>query len=175
MKAKFPLNQDDADSQHRKVKEWARENFTYEQLLHEFAKTTIIASLYKAQVDLYETFDAEKESIENEIQRLQSEQKKIETLNNKKIAVEKFIKGLQTGAQVMATAVKIKAQKQGKSAAEARHSKPGNSRDKQTAIRAAWASGKYSSRDLCAEQECAALNMAPGTARRALRNTPKPA
>ena len=62
----------------------------------------------------------------------------------------------------------------GRAAAEALHNKPGNSRDKQEAIRAAWASGKYSSRDLCAEQECAALNMAPGTARKALRNTPEP-
>ncbi|ABM37948.1 hypothetical protein [Polaromonas naphthalenivorans] len=80
-------------------------------------------------------------------------------------------------AKVMAGRViqsKTKASNRGKAAADALHSKPGNSRDKQEAIRAAWASGKYSSRDLCAEQECAALNMAPGTARRALRNTPEP-
>jgi hypothetical protein len=67
-----------------------------------------------------------------------------------------------------------KASKRGKNAAEVRHNKPGSTRDKQNAIRSAWASGKYSSRDLCAEQECAALNMAVGTARRALRNTPEP-
>lgn len=64
--------------------------------------------------------------------------------------------------------------KAGKAAADAGHSKPGKSREKQDAIRDAWASGKYSNRDLCAEQECAALNMAFGTARRALRNTPEP-
>jgi hypothetical protein len=57
-------------------------------------------------------------------------------------------------------------------AANARHSKPGGSREKREAIRAIWASGKYSSRDLCAEQECAALEMSPSTARKALRNTP---
>ena len=59
-------------------------------------------------------------------------------------------------------------------AANARHSKPGASRDKRQAIRAIWQSGKYSSRDLCAEQECAALEMSFSTARKALRNAPDP-
>lgn len=58
--------------------------------------------------------------------------------------------------------------------AEAKHDKPGGSREKRAAIRAAWASGKYASRDVCAEQECAALNMSISTARKALRNTPDP-
>lgn len=40
-------------------------------------------------------------------------------------------------------------------------------------IQAIWASGKYSSRNLCAEQECDALDMSYETARKALRNTPK--
>lgn len=61
-----------------------------------------------------------------------------------------------------------------KVAADALHDKPGGSRDKQRQIRAIWASGKYSSRDLCAEQECAALNMSISVARRALNNTPEP-
>lgn len=59
-------------------------------------------------------------------------------------------------------------------AANARHDQPGGSRDKQRQIREIWASGKYSSRDLCAEQECAALEMSISTARRALNNTPEP-
>lgn len=61
-----------------------------------------------------------------------------------------------------------------KAAANARHDLPGGSRDKQRQIRELWASGKYSSRDLCAEQECAALNMSISVARRALKNTPEP-
>lgn len=61
-----------------------------------------------------------------------------------------------------------------KAAANARHDQPGGSRDKQRQIRELWASGKYSSRDLCAEQECAALNMSISVARRALNNTPEP-
>lgn len=59
-------------------------------------------------------------------------------------------------------------------AAEARHSKPGGSREKVQKIRQLWASGKYKSRDICAEQECAALDMSFATARKALRGTPAP-
>lgn len=66
------------------------------------------------------------------------------------------------------------ASERGKKAANALHDKPGNSREKREAISTAWASGKYGSRDLCAEQECAALNMSFSTARKALRNTPEP-
>ena len=71
-------------------------------------------------------------------------------------------------------AAKMKASKRAQAAANALHDKPGNSREKHAAIRAIWATGKYKSRDLCAEQECAALDMAFGTARRALRGTPDP-
>lgn len=59
-------------------------------------------------------------------------------------------------------------------AANARHAKPDGSRAKQAAIRSAWASGRYTSRDRCAEEECGALNMSLSAARRALRNTPNP-
>ena len=62
----------------------------------------------------------------------------------------------------------------GRAAINARHNKPGGSREKQKKIRDAWASGKYSSRDLCAEQECAGLGMSISAARKALRNTPAP-
>jgi len=61
-----------------------------------------------------------------------------------------------------------------KAMADARHNKPGGAREKRAAIRAIWASGKYSSRTVCAEQECGALGMSYDTARRALRNTPHP-
>ena len=59
-------------------------------------------------------------------------------------------------------------------AANARHDKPGGSREKQEAIRTIWASGKYTTRDRCAEEECAALDMSFSAARKALRNTPDP-
>lgn len=59
-------------------------------------------------------------------------------------------------------------------AANARHDQPGGSRDKQRQIREIWAGGKYSSRDRCAEEECAALGMSYAAARKALKNTPDP-
>jgi hypothetical protein len=59
-------------------------------------------------------------------------------------------------------------------AANAKHDRPGGSRDKKRRIREAWASGKYSTRGICAEQECAGLNMSYVTAVKALRNTPEP-
>ena len=58
--------------------------------------------------------------------------------------------------------------------AYARHSKPGGSHEKARQIRTSWASGKFSSRDICAEQECAALGMSFSAARKALRGTPDP-
>ena len=70
---------------------------------------------------------------------------------------------------------KVAASGRGKNAANARHAKPGGTRSKAEAVRIAWASGKYSSRDVCAEQECAALGMSFSSARKALRGTAPPA
>ena len=67
-----------------------------------------------------------------------------------------------------------KATSKGKKAADALHNKPGGSREKQDAIRSAWARGTYKSRDDCAEQECAYQGMSLSAARKALRNTPEP-
>jgi hypothetical protein len=66
------------------------------------------------------------------------------------------------------------AKARGRKAADARHNAQGGSRNRQQAMQAAWASGKYTSRDRCAEEECGALNMSFATARKALRNTPDP-
>lgn len=61
-----------------------------------------------------------------------------------------------------------------KTAAQVRHDKPGGSHDMQERMRAAWASGKYTSRDRCAEEECGALGISLSSARKALRNTAGP-
>lgn len=61
-----------------------------------------------------------------------------------------------------------------RNAANKRHDQPGGSRDKQSQIREIWARGNYSSRDICAEQECSALDMSFAAARKALKNTPNP-
>lgn len=71
-------------------------------------------------------------------------------------------------------ALKEEASHRGKTAADALHDKPNGTREKREAIRAMWASGKYSSRDLCADEEWAALKMSRSTARKALIGQPDP-
>lgn len=63
---------------------------------------------------------------------------------------------------------------QAKRAADSLHNKPGGSREKQGRIRAEWATGKYSDRTRCAEEQCAALDMSYDTARKALVGMPDP-
>jgi len=59
--------------------------------------------------------------------------------------------------------------------ADAKHDKPGASRDLKSQICGIWATGKYSSRDICAEEEYAALGYNTfRAARDALINTPPP-
>ncbi len=65
-------------------------------------------------------------------------------------------------------------QQHAKTAINARHDKPGGSRERRRRIQELWATGRYTSRDVCAEQECDALGMSFSTARKALRNTPDP-
>jgi hypothetical protein len=77
-------------------------------------------------------------------------------------------------AKLLQQGHKIQKSNKAKQMANARHNKPGGSREKQNLIRKKWASGKYSSRDICAEQECADLGMSFSTARKALRNMPNP-
>jgi hypothetical protein len=84
---------------------------------------------------------------------------------------EKMISGHAPSADEIAAAARAAT---ARAAAEALHGKPGGSREKRQAVQAAWASGHYSSRDVCAEQECAALGMSFSTARRALRGTLDP-
>lgn len=86
---------------------------------------------------------------------------------SKNLAAGKLLLGIIQGEKHQKIA-------QAKLAATARHSKPGGSRDKKQKIRELWASGKYTTRDICAEQECAALGMSFSAARRALRNIPDP-
>lgn len=62
----------------------------------------------------------------------------------------------------------------GRTGANAQHNRPGGNRDKRRKIQELWASGKYATRDVCAEQECGALGMSFSTARKALRNIPHP-
>lgn len=64
--------------------------------------------------------------------------------------------------------------KNGTKAANARHERPGGSRDKKRQIQAIWATGKYTTKNLCAEEEYDGLGMSFSVARKALRNMPTP-
>ena len=88
-----------------------------------------------------------------------------------RIACERFAYAVVSPESPEQTA-KLARMSLAKLGAEALHSKPGGSREKKEKVRNIWASGKYTSRDICAEQECAALNWSYSAARRALRNTP---
>lgn len=77
-------------------------------------------------------------------------------------------------AQAIEKGLRLDRVAKGKQLADAKHNRPGGSREKQQLIRKIWASGKYTSRDRCAEEECADLKMSFSAARRALRNTPDP-
>lgn len=68
----------------------------------------------------------------------------------------------------------LRASYRGHFRAEKLHSKPGGSRDKRSQIVAIWATGKYTTRSRCAEEECAELGMSYDAARKALRNIPEP-
>ena len=76
--------------------------------------------------------------------------------------------------RTLMAAARVSASAKGRAAADALHNSAGGTRDKKAAMQSAWATGKYSSRDRCAEEECAALEMSLSSARKALRNTPKP-
>jgi hypothetical protein len=82
----------------------------------------------------------------------------------------------ETAKKWLAEGAAAQRKKQSTLAINARHDRPGGSRDKAQQIREIWASGKYSSRDICAEQEWDGLGYGSfAAARKALRNTPDPA
>lgn len=89
------------------------------------------------------------------------------------IAEASYWLGLTKGGGVYDNIGRAIRSEDGRKKANALHGRPGGSRDKTEAIRKLWASGKYTSRDICAEQESAALGMSFSTARKALRGIPK--
>ncbi|HVB15167.1 MAG TPA: hypothetical protein VNF04_01410 [Stellaceae bacterium] len=74
------------------------------------------------------------------------------------------------GKDVLA-ALALHASKLGQKGAAARHAPALAKRDQ---IRAIWATGKFRTKALCAEEEYAALGMSPDTARKALKGVANP-
>lgn len=78
--------------------------------------------------------------------------------------------GLMT-AHGLLTGLPFVRRREARTKAKKRHSRTDDAKD---AIRAIWASGKYSTKQRCAEEEYAALGIAYDTALKALRNAPSP-
>jgi hypothetical protein len=89
-------------------------------------------------------------------------------------AIQDVLNMQPVNALTLAHLIHLERTRTAKRGADAKHNKPGGSRENQAKIRAIWAMGNFTSRDRCAEEECAALGMSYATARKALRNTPKP-
>ena len=119
-----------------------------------------LLSIYESQLSLSQSLLKEQMSVTEQLVTIGELQEQI-------VAVRRFIEGQIAGRGAQR---KIVAKKGG----EALHSKRDGSREKRRLIQEAWASGKYSSRDICADEECGALKMSFSTARKALRNTPEP-
>jgi hypothetical protein len=138
---------------------------------------------------LYAVFEYENEQLRmilddmlegqlNSIKLLGEEIKKIPDITqvqesevNEHMSIKESLEKMRQLGQVEAS---YKSHHRAKQAVDAKHNKPGGSRQLQAKIRAIWATGKFSSKDLCAEQECGALGMSFASARRALRNQPEP-
>jgi len=132
----------------------------------------VLAGFWKAQAFLA---DRHLEQVSGVLKEIDENQKKVKEFDKVRDIIREA-KDEINAKLVAYGSKKIKdASNRGKAAANALHDKPNRGRAKRAAIQAAWASGKYSSRDICAEQECAGLNMSPSTARKALINTPNPA
>lgn len=114
----------------------------------------------------------------NSIKSLGEEIKKIPDITqaqvnevNEHMSIKESLEKMRQLGQVDAS---YKSHHRAKQAVEAKHNKPNGSREKRDKLRAIWASGKYSSRQRCAEEEYDSLGMSFDTARKALQGQPDP-
>lgn len=91
------------------------------------------------------------------------------------VPVEAHRAAIASAALIERQRLEQETSQRGRNAADAKHNKPGGSRDKRGQIQEIWAGGKYADRGVCAEEEWQALGFGSiDTARKALRNTPNP-
>lgn len=139
----------------------------------DFLSREELIEMLTSYIVLAENLERALDLLEKHLVELEARDKKIAELNELSTLIsakrEKLTEGMIEYAKKKISAASSRA----KTAAAALHNKPGGSRDKRNAIVEIWQSGKYSSRDLCAEQECAALGMSFSTARKALRGVHK--
>ena len=167
------IDKEQLDEQIQILTAWARRNMTYEQ-------ATLLFAVHKVVLDHFQALYAQLSEQHQQASTMLiksgvSDRKRAALLKEMAAEWEAAVpRWLRQAAAAGFRAYKRQASKRAKDAADHRHNSPGGARDKAEAIKNAWASGKYSSRDRCAEEECAALGMSFSAARRALRKTPDP-
>lgn len=87
-------------------------------------------------------------------------------------AIQDVLNMQTVNALTLAHLVRLERARNAKKGAETRHNKPGGSRANRAKMQAIWNSGKYTTKDKCAIEECEELGMSYDTARKALR-TPR--
>lgn len=162
------------EDQVKAVEDWARATFTRDQLAALFAETALRArqleDLMRSMMDSVSHL-VEQENIRTRALKAKTaESKLLSTIERSRERMEELV---ALGARAGFAAAGQIASRRGSQAANVRHDKPGGAREKQEAIRKLWRNGKYQSRDVCAEQECAAVGMSFSAARKALRNVPQ--
>ena len=81
---------------------------------------------------------------------------------------------IMEAAVAVVRALQVVTSDKGKDDVMKRHSAPGGSHDMAAEMRKAWASGKYKSKEVCADEEHERLGISRPTARNYLINTPSP-
>ncbi|MDO9278638.1 MAG: hypothetical protein Q7U05_08780 [Polaromonas sp.] len=160
---------DDFDRQLCNLKSIARD-YSFDQLLERFALAQLEADTYKRLFnetnEFFEKIDRNqmgKNWQKSEMERLCDLVEDIKKAQNS-LVQKMYLSGVKT--------MEIKASRRAKKAANFLHSKPGGSHEKKAAILKIWASGKYWSRDLCAEEECAGIGLSYSKTRKHLIGTP---
>lgn len=150
----------------------ALEKFSPEELAFMYAEADVGYEMLKVQHDfvmatnlqLLEALGAQIKEIPGSTQAQVGEVNELTSVNE----------SLEKMRQLGHVEAAYKGHHRAKQAVEAKHNKPGGSREKRNKIRAIWASGKYSTRLICAEEEYDALGMSFDTARKALQGEPNP-
>ena len=146
-------------------------NLSYEDLVYRLACAEEMLEVSKSN---YEWLESICNQYEQTLRSLGSalEQDRANVMSSSLILAKAITEELENAA---AKGAKLENQRRALKAANARHSAPGGSRDKKQSIQDVWMLGHYSSRDICAEEEYAALGFNTfSAARKALRNTLDP-
>ena len=151
---------------------WARKNLNFEQAIRAFAMHKAVADVLLNDAD--ESSKSHHETLTLLAKSNLNHSDTLASLIDACKASMELSNFIPKAIKIGMISEKRKASKRGKAAADALHERPGGSRSKADEIRKIWASGKYTARSRCAEEECASLGMSYDTARKALRNTPKP-